>query len=82
MAPRRHQQAGAVLYWVTVRDEDTTELLNCWSFRSLKDAEQKKIEQDEAVDPPGRQTSVAIETLPTLLNQIPRKFLKGRLQND
>jgi hypothetical protein len=44
MTARRRQLAGAVLYWVTVRDEDTTELLNSWSFRTLKEAERKKIE--------------------------------------
>jgi hypothetical protein len=55
MAARRRQLAGAVLYWVTVRDEDTTELLNSWSFRTFKEAERKKIEQEEALDPPGRQ---------------------------
>ena len=77
MAPRRRQLAGAVLHWVTVRDEDTTELLNSWSFLTLKEAERKRIEQEEAADPPGRQTNVAIETLSTLLNQMPPKFLKG-----
>ena len=48
MTARRRKLAGAVLYWVTVRDEDTTELLNSWSFRTLKEAEYKKIEQEEA----------------------------------
>jgi hypothetical protein len=43
--------AGAVLYWVTVRDEDTGELLNSWSFRTLKETGSKKMEQEEALDP-------------------------------
>ena len=75
MAPRRRKLAGAVLHWVTARDEDTTELLNSWSFRTLKEAERKRIEQEEAAEPPGHQTNVAIETLPTLLNRMPPKFL-------
>jgi hypothetical protein len=77
MIARRRKLAGAVLYWVTVRDEDTTELLNTWSFRTLKEAESKKIEEEEAVDPPGRQTNVAIEPLSTVLNLMPQRFLKG-----
>jgi len=76
MSPRRRKLAGDALYWVTVRDEDTTELLNSWSYKTYKEAESKKLEQEEALDPPGRQTSVAIETLPTLLNQRPPKFIK------
>jgi hypothetical protein len=77
MTARRRKLAGAVLYWVTVRDEDTTELLNSWSFRTLKEAERKKIEQEEAVDPPGHQTNVAIEALSTALNLMPQRFLKA-----
>jgi hypothetical protein len=75
MSPRRRKLAGAVLHWVTVRDEDTTELLKSWSYITLKEAEGKKVEQEEALDPLGRQTVVRIETLPTLLNQTPPKFL-------
>jgi hypothetical protein len=77
MTAGRRKLAGAVLYWVTVRDEDTTELLNSWSFRTLKEAERKKIEQEEAVDPPGHQTNVAIEALSTVLNLMPQRFLKA-----
>jgi hypothetical protein len=80
MAPRRRQLAGAVLHWVTVRGEDTTELLNSWSFRTLKEAERKRIKRQEAADPPGRQTIVAIETLPTLINQLPPIKIAGWAQ--
>jgi hypothetical protein len=73
----RRKLAGAVLYWVTVREEDTTKLVgNPYSFRTLSKAESKKFELEEAVDPPGRQLIVAIEPLSTVLNLSPPEFLK------
>jgi len=74
----RRKLAGAVLHWVTVRDEDTTELLKYWSYKTPKEAEGKKLEQEEAMDPPGRQrqTVVAIETLSTMIYTLPPKFTK------
>jgi hypothetical protein len=73
----RRKLADAVLYWVTVREEDTTKLVgNPYSFRTLSKAESKKFELEEAVDPPGRQLVVAIEPLSTVLNLSPPEFLK------
>lgn len=73
----RRKLAGAVLYWVTVRDDETTQLVgNPRSFRTLKEAESKKFELEEALDPSGRHTTVAIEPLSTVLNLMPPEFLK------
>ena len=73
----RRKLAGAVLYCVTVRDEDTTKLVGTpYSFRTLSKAESKKFELEEAVDPPGRQLIIAIEPLSTVLNLSPPEFLK------
>jgi len=74
MTLRRQKPAGPVLFWVTVRDEDTGELLNKWSYRTPQEAETRKIEQQEALDPAGRQTVVGIEPLPA--HQLPPQFLK------
>jgi hypothetical protein len=65
---KRSKISTGILYWVTVRNEDTGELLNTWQFTDLGRAEIKKIEQDEALDPPGIQTDVQIETLPAGLS--------------
>ena len=78
----RRKLAGAVLYWVTVRDDETTQLVgNPRSFRTLKEAESKKFELEEALDPSGRHTTVAIEPLSTVLNLIPPEFLKPNTKN-
>lgn len=73
----RRKRPDAVLYWVTVRDDETTQLVgNPRSFRTLKEAESKKFELEEALDPSGRHTTVAIEPLSTVLNLMPPEFLK------
>lgn len=64
MARKKFPRPVVVLYWVTVRNEDTGKLLNQWSFTDKTKAEAKKFEQEEALDPPGIQTDVDIEILP------------------
>jgi len=60
----RHQgQVAPVLFWVTVRYEDTTVLLNEWSFRTSEEAESKKHEQEDEIDVHGRHRVVDIEIL-------------------
>jgi hypothetical protein len=62
-----------------VRDEDTGELLNSWSFRTLKETRGKKMEQEEALDPAGHQTVVAVETTLTGTADLPPKILKQQI---
>jgi hypothetical protein len=74
MKSRRSKPTAEIPLWVTVRDEDTGELLNYWSFRTSQEAQAKKIEQEEALDPPGRQTRVDVEHVP--VGQFPAKIRK------
>ena len=72
---KRQQLSGPSLLWVTVRNEDTTELLNSWSYRDRQQAEAKKMEQEEALDPPGIQTVVDYEWT-HMPGELPPKFKK------
>ncbi len=51
--------ANTVLHWVVLRNENTKALIHYWSFRTLKEANRKKMELEEAVGP----GEVTIETL-------------------
>ena len=58
--------ASTVLHWVVLRNENTKDLIRYWSFKTLKEANRKQMELDEAVGP----GEVTIETLP--IPQIPK----------
>ncbi len=66
--------SNGMICWVTVRNEDTGELLNKWSYTDSDEALGKKLEQEEALDPPGIQTEVSIEVLPA--GMFPEKVKK------
>lgn len=69
------KRSSGLLHWVTVRNEDTGEPLNSWSYTDMSEAHGKKMEQEEALDPPGIQTDVAIETWPP--GMFPQKIKTG-----
>ena len=72
---RKRELPGAALYWVTMRNEDTSELLKSWSFKEREKAEAKKIEQGEALDPQGIQCAMDIE-MTFMPGEMPPKFKK------
>jgi hypothetical protein len=47
------------LYWVVVRDANTTELVNNRPFVDSRDAHMYEAELEEAPDPPGRPCKVS-----------------------
>jgi hypothetical protein len=73
---RRKINCG-VVHWVTVRNEDTGELLGrAWAFDEMKKARARKFDLDEMPDPYGVQTDVAIETLNPEIESYPAQVKK------
>jgi hypothetical protein len=72
MPARGKKSPGIVLYWVTSRDEDTTELLDSHSFPTMKDAKRYRLDYEERVDPPGHICRVDIEVI--LTGEQPPRF--------
>ncbi len=62
---QRKQKAyqSGVVYWVVIREEETKKLFNKYMCGTLKEAEAKKIEQEEARDPEGKVCEVSIESI-------------------
>lgn len=74
MPGRRKRLPGVVLYWVVCRDEDTTELLDSYSFSTIDEARRFQIDYEERADPPGHICKVDIEVI--LTGDLPPKFRK------
>lgn len=75
----KKKSSSNVIHWVTIRNENTGELLgNCRSFTDLKEANAYKAEAEEMPDPMGIQTTVDIETLNPEFETYPPKFKMKR----
>ena len=59
----RKKKPIMIVHWVTVRKDDTGELLNCYSFTDYEKARIKQIELEESRDSETIQTFVSVETV-------------------
>lgn len=67
---------NGIAHWCVIREEASGKLVNKYSFGTRDEAEEKKIEQEEAANPPGVVWEVFVET--SVLPDEPPIFLTGK----
>jgi hypothetical protein len=74
VSAHRKKPSGVALYWITCRDEETTELLDSHSFSTMHNAQLNRIDYEESKDPTGHICKVDIEVIP--IGELPPQFKK------